>query len=363
MVFDQFDGHEEVVYGSDPATGLRAIVAIHSTVLGPALGGTRFYPYPDETTALVDVLHLSRAMTYKNALAGLDLGGGKAVIIGDPQVDKSPALLRAYGRFLESLGGRYITAGDVGTYVADLDEMASQCRFVTGRSPELGGAGDSSILTAHGVFVAMTACAQHRWGEPTLAGRRVGVSGLGKVGHRLVDSLCADGAQAVVTDVDPDVLAKVVADHPEVEVAMSTEALLSQRLDVFSPNALGGAITDQVAATVDAAIICGGANNQLADPDAGRILAQRGVLYAPDFCVNAGGVIQVADELQGFSFERARARADEIFDTTSRLLQLADAEGIQPFAAAERLAEQRIEQARAIGPPSFGSNESTLPKE
>jgi len=348
MVFDQLDGHEEVVFCHDRVSGLRAIVAIHNTALGPALGGTRFYPYPDEASALTDVLHLSQAMTYKNSLAGLDLGGGKAVIIGDPHADKTEALLGSYARFLESLGGRYITAGDVGTFVADLDVMARDCHYVTGRSTELGGSGDSSILTAHGVFVAMRACARHRWGEPSLAGRRVGVSGLGKVGHRLVAQLVDEGADPVVTDVDLDVVAKVAADHAGVEVVASTDHLLGQRLDIFSPNALGGAITDVVARTVDAAIICGGANNQLADPLAGQILADRGVLYAPDFCVNAGGVIQVADELNGFSFERARSRADLIFETTARLLARADAEGILPVAAAQRLAQERIS---AAGPP------------
>jgi valine dehydrogenase (NAD+) len=347
MIFEQFEGHEQVVVGHDAATGLRAIVALHSTVLGPGLGGTRCYPYPDDAAALADVLHLSRAMTYKNSLAGLPLGGGKAVIIADPQTDKTEALLLAYGRFLQTLGGRYITAGDVGTYVADLDVMSRECQYVTGRSPELGGAGDSSILTAHGVFRAMQACAEHRWGTRSLAGRRVGVSGLGKVGHRLVAALVEDGAQLLVTDVNPDAVAQVVARHPGVEVVADTQALLTQPLDVFSPNALGGAITDSVAATIAAAVVCGGANNQLADPEAGQILARRGVLYGPDFCVNAGGVIQVADELDGFSFERARARADRIFDTTAQILTLAHEEGIVPVAAAERIAEQRIERRRA----------------
>jgi valine dehydrogenase (NAD+) len=347
MIFEHFEGHEQVVVGHDSATGLRAIVALHSTVLGPGLGGTRFYPYTDDAAALADVLRLSRAMTYKNSLAGLPLGGGKAVIIGDPARDKSEALLLAYGRFLQSLGGRYITAGDVGTFVPDLDVMARECQYVTGRSPELGGAGDSSILTAHGVFRAMQACAAHRWGSPSLAGRRVGVSGLGKVGHRLVAALADDGAQVLVTDVDADAVAKVVDRDPGIVVMASTSELLDQPLDVFSPNALGGAITDAVAATITTQVVCGGANNQLADPDAGQILAERGILYAPDFCVNAGGVIQVADELEGFSFPRAQARADAIFDTTAAILTLAQDEAILPVAAAQRLAEERIEQRRA----------------
>ncbi len=240
--------HEQVVFGADEATGLRVIVGIYSTALGPALGGTRFYPYAGEAEALADVLELSRAMAYKNALAGLDHGGGKAVIIGDPAVDKSESLLLAYGRLLEGLGGRYVTACDVGTYVADMDVVARATRFATGRSPDQGGAGDSSVLTAYGVFQGMRAGAEHLWGAPTLAGRTVGVAGVGKVGRHLVGHLVEDGATVVVTDVSEAAVEAVRAAHPGVEAVEDTAALVRADLDVYSPCALGHALTDEVVA-------------------------------------------------------------------------------------------------------------------
>ena len=338
--------HEQVVFCGNEPTGLRAIIAIYSTALGPALGGTRFLPYVSEGEALADVLELSRAMAYKNALAGLDHGGGKGVIIGDPAVDKSEGLLLAYGRFLESLGGRYVTACDVGTYVADMDVVSRATRFATGRSEVAGGAGDSSVLTALGVFQGMRASAAHRWGSPTLAGRTVGVSGVGKVGRHLVGHLVDDGASVVVTDISEQAVETVRRERPAVTVLGSTEELVRADLDVFSPCALGHALTDEVVAVLRAAIVCGGANNQLAHPGTEAQLASRGILYAPDYCVNAGGVIQVADELRGFSFERARAKAEDIFATTARVLEVADAEGVPPAAAADRLAERRMESAR-----------------
>src|SRR6476646_8155395 len=335
-------GHEQVVFCQDSATGLRAIIAIFSTQLGPALGGTRFYPYKDEAAALEDVLRLSRAMAYKNALAGLDHGGGKAVIIGDPAVDKSEPLLLAYGRLLEGLGGRYVTACDVGTYVADMDVVARATRFATGRSPDQGGAGDSSVLTAYGVFQGMRAGAEHLWGAPKLAGRTVGVAGVGKVGRHLVGHLVEDGATVVVTDVSEAAVEAVRAAHPGVEAVEDTAALVRADLDVYSPCALGHALTDEVVALLSARLVCGGANNQLAHPGVEELLAARGILYAPDYCVNAGGVIQVADELHGFSFERARAKTAEIFGTTARVLATAAEEGIPPATAADRLAERRM---------------------
>ena len=231
----------------DPVTGLRAIVAIFSTALGPALGGTRFHPYPTEDDALQDVLDLSRAMAYKNALAGLDHGGGKAVIIGDPATDKSPDLLRAYGRFVQGLGGRYITACDVGTYVEDMDVVAEECDFVTGRSVADGGAGDSSVLTAYGVHEGMLAAAQHVWGAPELKGRRVGIAGVGKVGKHLLVHALDDGADVVVTDVDPAAIDWVRSEHPDVEVVADAAALVRTELDVYAPCALGGALDDEVA--------------------------------------------------------------------------------------------------------------------
>jgi valine dehydrogenase (NAD+) len=336
-------GHEQVVFCSDPRSGLRAIIAIHSTALGPALGGTRFYPYPDEDAAVADALRLSAAMSYKNSLAGLDLGGGKAVIIGDPRTEKTEALLRAYGRFVESLGGRYLTACDVGTYNADLDVVGRETRYAHGRSEAYGGCGDSSVLTAYGVFQGMRAAAQHCWGTPSLAGRTVAVSGVGKVGSWLVDHLVQDGADVVATDVDPGAVERVRTRHPQVRAVADTAALVRTPHDVYAPCALGGALDAETVEALPGRIVCGGANNQLADPGAAERLRARGVLYAPDFLVNAGGVIQVEDERHGFSFDRARAKASGIFDVALRVFALADAEGVSPAVAADRLAQERID--------------------
>jgi valine dehydrogenase (NAD+) len=340
-VFSASAGHEQVVFCQDPASGLKAIIAIYSTALGPALGGTRFYPYASEEDALADVLNLSRAMAYKAACAGLDLGGGKAVIIGDPATDKSEALLRAYGRFVASLHGRYLTACDVGTYVQDMDVVARECRWVTGRSPEHGGAGDSAVLTAYGVFQGMRAAAEATWGAPTLAGKRVGVAGVGKVGHHLVEHLLEDGASVVVADVSEAALAAVTSAHPEVRV-VAVDALVGEDMDVYAPCALGGALDDDTVAVLKAKVVCGAANNQLAHPGIEKVLADNGVLYAPDYVVNAGGLIQVADEVEGFNFDRAKAHAAKIYDTTKRVFAIAAEEGVPPAVAADRFAERRM---------------------
>jgi valine dehydrogenase (NAD+) len=343
-VFAQASGHEQVVFCHDEPTGLKAIIAIHSTALGPALGGTRFYPYSSESDALADVLNLSRGMSYKAALAGLDLGGGKAVIIGDPATTKTEALLRAYGRMVQSLGGRYYTACDVGTYSEDMDQVARECDFVTGRTVAHGGAGDSSVLTAYGVFQGMRAAAEATWGAPTLHGRTVGVAGVGKVGHHLVRHLVEDGAEVVVTDVDPEAVARVQTEHPGVRTVADADVLVAGELDVYAPCALGGALTDEVVAVLSARIVCGAANNQLAHEGIEKQLEDRGVLYAPDYMVNAGGLIQVADELEGFSFDRAKARAEKIYDTTKQVFALAAEDGVPPAVAADRLAERRMRE-------------------
>jgi len=343
-VFGRSSGHEQVVHCQDEATGLQAIIAIYSTALGPALGGTRFYPYADEQAALEDVLNLSRGMAYKAAISGLDLGGGKAVIIGDPATLKTEALLRAYGRFVQSLNGRYYTACDVGTYSEDMDVVARECSFVTGRTVAHGGAGDSSVLTAYGVFQGMRAAAEVTWGAPTLHGRTVGVAGVGKVGRHLVRHLLEDGATVVVTDVNAAAVAAVQAEHPDVRQVADADALVASELDVYAPCALGGALTDEVVGTLSARIVCGAANNQLAHEGIEKQLQDRGVLYAPDYLVNAGGLIQVADELEGFSFDRAQQRAEKIFDATRRVFALAEAEGVPPAVAADRLAERRMSE-------------------
>jgi valine dehydrogenase (NAD+) len=356
-VFTGDTGHEQVVFCQDKPSGLRAIIAVYSTALGPSLGGTRFYPYRCEDDAVHDVLELSRGMAYKNALAGLDLGGGKAVIWGDPATDKSEALLRAYGRFVESLGGRYVTACDVGTYVADMDVVAKETRWVVGRSETHGGAGDSSVLTAYGVFQGMRAAAEHLWGTPSLRGRRVGVAGVGKVGKQLIEHLTTDGAAVVVTDVDQAAIDRIRGAYPQLDVVGDTPALVGSDIDVYAPCALGGALTDETVAALRARIVCGAANNQLAHPGVEKLLADRGILYAPDYVVNAGGVIQVADEIEGFHFERAKARAGRIHDTTKEILALSDTEGVPPAVAADRLAERRMAECgrlRSILLPGSG---------
>lgn len=345
LVFGRHTGHEQVVFCQDEASGLRAIIAIHSTALGPSLGGTRFYPYDSEEAALDDVLHLSQGMTYKNALAGLDHGGGKAVIIGDPTTDKSEGLLRAYGRFVASLGGRYITACDVGTYVADMDVVAHESRWVTGRSEAEGGAGDSSVLTAYGVFQGMRAVAEQLWGAATLQNRRIGISGVGKVGAKLAGHLVDDGASVVVTDVSQAAIAQIKAAHPEIDIVADNAALIAAGIDVYAPCALGGALNDESVAALIAAdvkAICGGANNQLEHPGIEKMLHDADVLYAPDYVVNSGGVIQVADELHGFSIDRARGKASRIYDTTMEIFALASTDGVPPAVAADRVAERRI---------------------
>jgi valine dehydrogenase (NAD+) len=343
-VFDRDTGHEQVVFCHDQPTGLKAIIAIYSTALGPGLGGTRFYPYASEQDALADVLNLSKGMAYKAALAGLDLGGGKAVIIGDPAKVKTEALLRAYGRFVESLHGRYYTACDVGTFSEDMDHIARECSYVTGRSVAHGGAGDSSVLTAYGVYQGMRAAAEVTWAAPTLQGRTVGVAGVGKVGHHLVTHLVEDGADVVVTDVNPAAVDRVRAEHPGVRSVTDTGALVRGELDVYAPCALGGALDDDVVSVLSAKVVCGAANNQLAHEGIEKQLQDRGILYAPDYMVNAGGLIQVADELEGFSFDRAKQRAEQIFDTTSRVFAVAAEDGVPPAVAADRLAERRINE-------------------
>ena len=348
-VFGRESGHEQVVFCQDARSGLKAIIGIYSTALGPALGGTRFYPYESEDAAVADVLNLSKGMAYKNSLAGLDLGGGKAVIIGDPNVDKSEALLRAFGRFVQSLAGRYITACDVGTYVHDMDIVARESRFVTGRSPEDGGAGDSSVLTAFGVFQGIRASAEHRWGTADLRGRRVGVAGVGKVGRILVGHLVDAGAEVVISDVSERAIDTATAAHPELAVVADGDALVRSDIDIYAPCALGGALTDEVVDALRAKVVCGAANNQLAHSGVEKLLQDRDILFAPDYLVNSGGVVQVSDELHGFDFDRAKRKVTGLFETTKKVFELADAEGVPPATAADRLAERRIAEVGRLG--------------
>jgi leucine dehydrogenase len=342
-VFDRFTGHEEVVYFNDPSSGLRVIIAIHSTALGPALGGTRFYPYSSEEDALQDVLRLSRGMTYKAAAARLDLGGGKAVIIGDPKRSKSEELLRAYGRFIASLGGRYITAEDVGTTGHDMDLIRRETRFVTGVSQSMGGSGDPSPITAYGVYLSMLACAEDTWHQHSLRGRRVAVQGAGKVGHALVKLLVEEGgATVIVADTDVDSLARVVREFAVETVA--PDQIHAVECDVFAPCALGGIINDETIPKLRCSVVAGSANNQLERPDHGKALAELGILYAPDFVVNAGGLINVADELHGYKPERARASVENVYRTLREVFTIARENHLSTAEGADRFAESRIDR-------------------
>jgi glutamate dehydrogenase/leucine dehydrogenase len=341
-VFDivEADGFEEVVFFHDPPTGLRAIVAIHSTALGPALGGTRFYPYASEHDALVDVCRLAQGMTYKHAVCGNDLGGGKAVIIGDPTTHKSEALLRAYGRFVDGLGGRYITAEDMGTSQPDMDMIRRETRYVTGVSEPLGGSGDPSPATAWGVLWAMKAVAERLWGGSSLTGRHVCISGVGKVGAALADHLADEGTKLTVADVNEAAVDAVVERHGAVPVAPDAAHAVS--CDIFSPCALGGVLNTGTIPELRCEAVVGSANNQLDElADAGR-LRQRGVVYAPDFVANAGGVINIAEEPHGYDRARAYDRIRSIHDTLLAVFDRSDTEGITTAEAADRLAEERI---------------------
>jgi len=341
-LFERIHGedHEQVVYCHDRRSGLRAIIAIHSTRLGPALGGTRFYPYQAEEDALEDVLRLSRGMTYKAAAAGLDLGGGKAVIIGDPAVLKSEALLRTYGRFVDSLGGRYVTAEDVGTTQADMDLIRRETPHVAGVSQSLGGSGDPSAATAFGVLQGMKAGAAHLWGSPHLAGRHVVVAGVGKVGYGLARHLVEERARVTVADVSSSALDRARVDL-DVEVTGVEEAY-STPCDILAPCALGGTLDHGTIPNLKCALVAGAANNQLADPGCAKLLSDMGVVWCPDFIINAGGIINIAEELGGYSRDRAFARIKGIYATTAAVLAAAQAEGTTTAEAADRLAESRI---------------------
>ncbi|MFD9721691.1 Glu/Leu/Phe/Val dehydrogenase [Streptomyces sp. NPDC059076] len=346
-VFARGRGHEQIVFCQDESSGLRAIVAIYSTALGPALGGTRFYPYRDETAALEDVLRLSRSMAYKSATAGLSLGGGKAVIIGNPRELKSDALLRAYGRFIDSLSGRYITACDIGTCPEDMDVISQETQHAVGRSVAGGGAGDSAVLTALGVLQAIRAAAELHWGTSQLDGLRVAVEGVGKVGRRLVGHLVKEGAVVSVYDRDDVAIKKTVTAYPTVRALPGEHALRTSDVDVYAPCALGGSLTEATVRVLRARVVCGAANNQIDGSGVEQVLADRGVLWVPDFVANAGGLIQVVDEHEGVDFERARARVLDIRNTTRRVLLLAERDGVLPSTAATALAEERIASARS----------------
>lgn len=341
-VFSSADriGHTHVLYGADDESGLRTIIAIHSTALGPALGGTRFYPYASDEDALRDVLRLSRGMTLKNAAAGLDLGGGKAVIIGEPREMKSERLLRAFGRIVDSLNGLYITAEDVGTTPADMAVIARETKWVAGQTALEGGSGDPSPLTALGLFSSLQAVAEHLWGLPDLAGKSVAVQGIGKVGYHYVNLLTQAGAKVYVTDVFTPAVDRAVSEFGA--IAVQPGEFMSLEVDILSPCALGGILNEETIPILNCRAVVGSANNQLAsDKDAERLM-DRGILYAPDFVVNAGGVINVAEELRGYQGERAEARVRQLQSRTKEILAVSAERQITPHQAAVDLAVERI---------------------
>jgi leucine dehydrogenase len=336
-------GHEQVVVCHDKASGYRGIIAIHDTTLGPALGGTRFWNYATDEEAIVDALRLSRGMTYKNAVAGLNLGGGKSVIIGDNRTTQREMLFRAHGRFVDSLGGRYVTAEDVGTSTGDMDFVHMETDYVAGL---VGASGDPSPVTAHGVFRAIQASARQKWGSDALDGKTVAIQGCGNVGHHLAVELQKAGARLIVTDIDSDRVKHVVAETGA--RAVPTDDIYGQPADIFAPCALGAVINDRTLPQLQVQIVAGAANNQLLDDRHGDMLEERGILYAPDYVANAGGVINVYSELAGWSRERSLRKADEIYHTVLNVFEIAQQDGIPTYKAADRLAERRIAAVRGM---------------
>ncbi|GMQ85646.1 MAG: leucine dehydrogenase [Acidimicrobiia bacterium] len=334
------EGHEGVYFAADPESGLRAIIAVHSTRLGPALGGTRFLRYPTEQAALTDALDLAAAMTYKAAAAGLELGGGKAVIMADPSTAKTPELLAAYGRAVNALGGRYITAEDVGTTVDDMVVVHTTTPHVAGLPLDLGGSGDPSPATAAGVFAAMRAVAQHLWESPDLSGRRIAVQGVGKVGSALVRILVEEGCDVVVGDVASEATAAVVASH-DVAVLPPDEVITAE-CDILAPCALGGVLREESIPLLGCGAVVGSANNQLRSKPLAEAIRARGITYAPDFVVNAGGIINISEEVGGYSNASALREVSKIEQTLTEILQSASEAGTTPLQAAIARANERL---------------------
>ncbi|MCE9662414.1 amino acid dehydrogenase [Halomonas sp. M5N1S17] len=343
QVFDhpEFDHHEQIVFGSDAASGLRAIIAIHDTHRGPALGGLRIYPYASEDDALTDVLRLSRGMSYKSALADLPLGGGKAVIIADPRHDKTPELLRAMGRLVDSLGGRYITAEDSGTSEADMRHIHEATAHVSGLARRPGESGDPSPFTAHGVFCALQSAIRHGLGRADMDGLRVAIQGVGHVGAHLARQLHAAGARLVLTDIDQEALELLAGEVGATTTAPA--AIFDADVDVFAPCAMGAALTADVAKRLRAGVVCGAANNQLATPDVADLLHGRGILYAPDYVANAGGVIEVEYQRhEDYSRKAVMAHVERITATLDEIFERARRRGTSPAAIADELARERL---------------------
>ncbi len=333
--------YERLLLASEPEAGYRGVIAVHSTALGPAVGGTRFWNYATEGEAVTDALRLARGMTYKNALAGLPLGGGKSIIIGDHRTREREPIYRAHGRFVETLGGSYITAEDVGTGPADVALMGLETRHIAGL---LDRSGDPSPVTARGVFRAIQASAKWRWGTDELAGRRVALQGCGSVGRHLARELSEAGASLFVSDTDEEKVGRVVSETGAEAVA--PEEIFDADADIFAPCALGGILNDETIPRLKVEIVAGAANNQLLEPRHGDALAARSILYAPDYAANAGGIINGCRELLGWDAAHALAKVEELYDTLLRIYALAKSEGVHPYVAADHLAEQRLREAR-----------------
>lgn len=340
-------GHEQVIYCSDKEVGLKAIIAIHDTTLGPAIGGTRMWNYNSEEAALKDVLRLSRGMTYKAAVSGLNLGGGTAVIIGDSGKDKSELLFRTFGKFIDGLGGRYITAEDVGTTVKDMEYVRMETPFVTGISKALGGSGDPSPVTAYGVYIGMKACAHQKWGTDSLRGRKIAVQGAGQLSRFLVEHLYNEGAEIFITDIVEEKIKRVLESIKAFVV--KPEEIYEIDADIFSPCALGGIINDETIPLLKAEIIAGGANNQLEDEfKHGQMLLEKNILYAPDYVINAGGLINVSNELEGYRQDRAMKQAESIYDIVKEIFKISDSEKIPTYLASNKRAEERLKRIGRI---------------
>jgi len=341
-------GHEQVLFCNDPSTGLKAIIGIHNTVLGPALGGTRMWVYASEADALTDVLRLSRGMTYKAAISGLNLGGGKAVIIGDSRKIKDEALMRRFGLFVESLGGKYITAEDVGMTTKDMEYIHMETDHVVGIPETLGGGGDPSPVTAYGVYMGMKASAKKLYGGESLSGKKILVQGAGNVGGYLVDHLVKEGANVMIADIYQDNIKKVVDRNPSVTVVDAGD-VFAQQMDIYAPCALGATINDDSIARMKCRIIAGAANNQLAnEAQHGQMLLEKGIIYAPDFLINAGGLINCYSELEGYNRDRAMDQAENIYDTTMTVLNKSEEEGKPTYQIANQMAEDRINKIAQI---------------
>ena len=355
MIFETIakTGHEEVVFCHNKDAGLKAIIAIHNTVLGPALGGLRMWPYKTEQDAVNDVLRLSRGMTFKNAVAGLNLGGGKAVIIGDPATDKSEGLFRAFGRFVNSLNGRYITAEDVGIDVNDMEWVYRETEYVTGVHQVHGGSGDPSPFTAFGTLQGVMASLNYKHGNEDVGKYSFAVQGCGHVGMEFIKLLREQGAKVYVTDINQDAV-KRCADELGCE-AVGLEEIYDVDADVYSPCALGGTVNEDTIDRIKAKVICGAANNQLATDEIGEELKKRGVVYAPDYAVNAGGVMNVSLEIDGYNRERAMRMMRTVYHNVSRIFEIADRDDIPTYLAADRMAEERIAAIGKIKLPHMGN--------